>query len=390
MSSGEVVVVLEGAGMQRGDGEALKKLLLGELEPLCSVLMAEDKRAAANSSGGVEGKGVGRYILELICTGRLKEESEVLPALSQTFLARSLSAGQLEQITEKVVWYLRKEQFVLLSPSPSSPLLPSQLGLATVMAGLSPPDALLALPELKAARSCLHTRTSLHLLYLCIPSHAHIHPDWAVYEQMVDRLYREYPVVEQLGGRLGINRAVLCQSKFRPPSAPSLVYQRFYLAVLLFSLLSEYPLPVQGSTSLGRGQLQQLQRDAGIQASMLSVFCATLNWPLLASALEEIGSRLTTGVATELRPLVRIGQEVTASRAKCLFEAGIKDAGDVISCGVERIASVLLRSMPHRCSNNSVQSRGSRALDENNSDAVNREAREMEGCVRLSRIIVQR
>ena len=49
----------------------------------------------------------------------------------------------------------------------------------------------------------------------------------------------------------------------------------------------------------------------------------------------------------DILPLVRLGSEVTASRARTLYRGGIESAQDLLYAGVKRIAELLQDSLPY-------------------------------------------
>lgn len=57
-----------------------------------------------------------------------------------------------------------------------------------------------------------------------------------------------------------------------------------YIVVFLGRLLGS-------AGQVGRGLLQQLQRDASVCCGMLVVFCRELNWHILAAALEDFSGK---------------------------------------------------------------------------------------------------
>ena len=129
------------------------------------------------------------------------------------------------------------------------------------------------------------------------------------------------------------------------------LYKRFYTAVLLFALVQEWPIAgilreIPSTQEVNRGQLQTLQKDAAAFCGMTVVFCKKLNWHYLAACLEDFSARLSFGVGRDLLPLVKIGSEVTASRARALLQSGIENAKDIVEEGADTIAAVLLEALP--------------------------------------------
>lgn len=127
------------------------------------------------------------------------------------------------------------------------------------------------------------------------------------------------------------------------------LYRRFFHAILLFTLVQEWPITsvTRLISAVTRGQLQQLQKDAAVFCGMTVVFCRKLNWPLLASCLEDFSSRLNYGVHKDILPLVRLGQEVTAARARAMLKQGIESAQDILYAGLPVLTELLVESLPY-------------------------------------------
>ena len=115
---------------------------------------------------------------------------------------------------------------------------------------------------------------------------------------------------------LGAARGDLCRYKHSPPKfnctkPKTLFYKRFYSALLLFNLIQEIPLNrISQWVDIQRGQIQQLQKEAGAFCGMIVSFCEKLNWISLSCVLATYTSRLMFGVRPELLPLTRLGTEV--------------------------------------------------------------------------------
>jgi hypothetical protein len=152
----------------------------------------------------------------------------------------------------------------------------------------------------------------------------------------------------------GIERGQLCTYAFnnpprQSPTAKAQLYRRFYSAILLFTLVQEWPITrvTRLITNVTRGQLQQLQKDAAVFCGMTVVFCKKLNWPMLASCLEDFSARLNYGVHKDILPLVRLGQEITAARARAFLKSGIESALDIVHAGVDTLTELLVESLPY-------------------------------------------
>ncbi len=339
----------------------------------------------------------------MITCGRLVKEQEVLNFVSCTLMNVQLPQEQVFELVKNAVIFLKQGGFIQLSTQ--GVLVPSALGKATMLSGIAPKDAVEILPSLLQARSKLllhHGNAGLHPIFLVTPpctlapqyispvnksnsngpqtnssslshysgSTGGIEPDWDNFEKLVDLLMKDYPEIKQLLACLNIEHAHLLACKFNKPSIQSdryKLYKRLYNAILLFTLIQEWPLnKILSFTSLAssngngnrgsssttssssRGQLQQLLKDASAFCGMVIVFCKKLNWPMLVSCFEELNTRLSYGVASkDVLPLVRIGSDVmSVTRARAFVKQEIKTPYDVVSVGAERLAQILVDSLP--------------------------------------------
>jgi hypothetical protein len=152
----------------------------------------------------------------------------------------------------------------------------------------------------------------------------------------------------------GIEPGQLCTYAFNNPSRSAAnpkpqIYRRFFSAILLFTLVQEWPITrvTRLITTVTRGQLQQLQKDAAVFCGMTEVFCRKLNWPMLAACLEDFSARLNYGANKDILPLVRLGPEVTAARARVFLRDGIESAVDIMNAGLTTLTELLADSLPY-------------------------------------------
>ena len=68
---------------------------------------------------------------------------------------------------------------------------------------------------------------------------------------------------------------------------------------------------------------------------------------MLGSCLDDFSSRLNYGVHKDILPLVRLGSELTASRARILHKSGIESAQDILFAGVAHLTELLQDSLPY-------------------------------------------
>ena len=164
-------------------------------------------------------------------------------------------------------------------------------------------------------------------------------------------------------------------------------YRRFYNAIVLFILIQEWPITRVASMTktATRGQLQQLQKDASIFCNMVVTFCKKLNWEILASCLDDYSSRLSFGAHKDILPLVRIGSEITNTRARIFFKNKICNAKDIISAGIKKITQLLIDTLP-------FYSRDAIDITNNinSSELHNRRELAKDSCERLAKKIISR
>lgn len=273
------------------------------------------------------------------------------------------------------------------------------------MSGIAPKDAVQILRPLLDARAKLILKGGLHPVYLVTPPSTPIEPDWKNYEKILHVLYQEHPDAEAVATYLGnatfvtkilsfslvllrhvvvaqcatnllhhnnehtflivsvrlcalnitgIEQGQLCSYAFNNPprsnTTPKVqLYRRFFSAILLFTLIQEWPITnvTRLLSTVTRGQLQQLQKDAAVFCGMTVVFCKKLNWPLLASCLSDFSGRLNYGVHKDILPLVRLGSEITAARARVFLKNGVESAQDIMYAGLPLLTELLVESLPY-------------------------------------------
>jgi hypothetical protein len=67
----------------------------------------------------------------------------------------------------------------------------------------------------------------------------------------------------------------------------------------------------------------------------------------LACCLEDYCSRLNYGANKDILPLVRIGTEVTPSRARVFLKSDISSPQDILIAGLGRITQLLVDTLPY-------------------------------------------
>ena len=262
--------------------------------------------------------------------------------------------AQVVEYTREALVFLKKEQFV--QTSSGGELSPSPLGVATTLSGIAPKDAVMILKSLLEARTKLILKGGLHPVFLVTPPSTSIEPDWNNYERILEVLFREHPDAKDVAEHLGIAHHQLGVFAFNHPSysnsagnATVQLYRRFYSAILLFTLIQEWPITrvTQTISTVTRGQLQQLQKDASTFCGMTVVFCKKLNWTMLGCCLEDYCARLNYGANKDILPLVRLGSEITNGRARILLKNNISSPADILHAGLRRITELLVDTLPY-------------------------------------------
>ena len=282
---------------------------------------------------------------------------------------------------KQAILFLRKHGFV--QNLDSGALQSSALGIATTLSGIPPKDAVLILQPLENARRRLILTGGLHPVFLITPTSLSysVAIQWRSYERIFEAFLKDCPEAEVVADHLGINRAKLREFSQNPPGARDentdtiRLYRRFYLAMMLFTQVqSEWPItrvlsqffPQDNSQGVGgssssnsnsggdqsgqvtRGVIQSLQKEASTFCSMVVIFCKKLNWPILASCLEDYSERLSYGVRKELLPLMRLGPDMTAIRARSFIKYGMESAHDIVAADITQVMEVLNSCQPHQ------------------------------------------
>lgn len=390
-SLGEAVLIVP--AKNRVQLELATRLVTAEIEPLHSCLhcgpdsgVRPQGAPAAVPTAVSTPVGLVKLLLEMVCCGGLSQEERVADFVSCTLMA-SQHASQVEELAAAAVSYLFQHKFLLATSQRA--LVASPLGLATALSGISPPDALLLLPALTVARHRFVAKSGFHAVFLCTPPSSAVQPVWPDFEVVVNAFYKDHPDVEPVAEMLGINRGELLSLSNRPPpfgccSPKTLLYKRFYSAIILFRLIQEQPLnAVSRIMRVERGQGQALQKDAAMFCHMTIQFCNKLNWRYLACCLDSLSGRLNYGVSEELLPLVRIGPEVPSVRARALVRSGLKTPLLVATAGPEAVAAVIFASLP-------FDSRDPLAVGKDLEGSEEDRRRVLHSCLRLATRIVGR
>ena len=239
-------------------------------------------------------------------------------------------------------------------------LYPTPLARATVLSGLSPREAVDILRPLRAANEKLFVKSPLHLIFLVTPPEWHgrngLSVPWVdyarIYESFVHNCASD---TEAVAAHVGIDRGRLMRYTHSPPgkldtSASTMQYRRFFHALVLLGIVTEWP-GVAGIIDRyladHRGALQSLQEQASYFCRQTAIFCQELNWTYLAAALGTISTRLNYGVREELLPLVRLGRDMSGTRAREFYKRHLRCPEDLVSAGWVRVKEVLDQMIPY-------------------------------------------
>ncbi|XP_058838608.1 DNA polymerase theta [Topomyia yanbarensis] len=206
-------------------------------------------------------------------------------------------------------------------------LTATQLGSACLAASMPPRDGFLLFSELQKSRQCFVLETELHAIYLVTPysvSYQWQSIDWMAYLTRWEKLPEP---MKRVGELVGVREAFLVKAlrgNVNSDDYQSLqIHKRFYTALALKELVDEKPLSeVAHEFVCTRGLLQSLQQVAATFAGIVTSFCTSLNWNLLAMIVSQFKERLFFGIQPDLLDLMRISS-LNGQRARMLFNAGI-------------------------------------------------------------------
>lgn len=313
--------------------------------------------------------GFRRLLLELIlCKLIPSVDDAVLAALASSTLVAQQARSQLAaefgepaasalasqavllHLQEAVQWLLRHDFIRRVRPAAGASTAaataaaprvvgPTQLGSACFYSALSPEEAIFAHAELDRARTgglCLED--DMHCLALLTPCYLGEGGGSRQWEPPGD--WWGSAVTWPASKLLGFTPSLLRRADPRT--------QRLYAASVLEKLLREEDLDSvvrdardgSGSDGLARGTLQTFQNAAATYAGQVVTFAAELHWGDLASVLSVVARQLDFGVRPELLPLMAI-PDITPQRARRLFSHGLKSPAEMLSAGVEAVASCL-------------------------------------------------
>ncbi|XP_062540713.1 DNA polymerase theta [Armigeres subalbatus] len=206
-------------------------------------------------------------------------------------------------------------------------LVSTPLGNACLSASMAPRDGFLLFSELQKSRQCFVLESELHAIYLVTPYSVSYQWQNISWVDFLERWESMDAAMRRVGELVGIRDAFLVKGlrgKIADADHEALmIHKRFYTALALKRLVDEEPLSVVAQQfQCSRGLLQSLQQVAATFAGIVTAFCTSLNWNLLAMIITQFKERLFFGVQPDLLDLMRISS-LNGQRARLLFNAGV-------------------------------------------------------------------
>ncbi|KAJ8339113.1 hypothetical protein SKAU_G00358990 [Synaphobranchus kaupii] len=281
-----------------------------------------------------DGKGIQSLILSVIGLSITKTAEEIGEFMSASLLGVQEPCIALEKslrdITQDSVHFLIQKGLVSASsthPGNGTVLTITKLGRATYKGSIDLTYSDILYKDLSKGLECLMLNSFLHLVYLVTPYDmvSQCKPDWMIYFRQFSTLSA---VEQKMSATVGVPESFVArkaagQSVKR--AVDTVVVNRLYLAMVLFSLLKETDLwSVSDRFQLPRGFIQNLLNSASAFSSCVLHFTEELEefWAYKA-LLTELTRRLTYCVQPELIPLMEVAG-VLESRAKQLYSSGYK------------------------------------------------------------------
>lgn len=307
------------------------------------------------SSLGTNDHGLTRALLEIIST-RLATSTSAIDLYFQSTLFCHVhpSPPELPALLEAALSTLKTSN--LVTSSSSGTWAATKCGLATVAAGLSPPDGLFLHAELGAALRSFNLETDMHIIYQFTTIHSTTQPfdlDWKHLRDEFERL--DEPSL-RAAGAIGLKPAFIhrmAQGATFKPTTPEQentlrVHRRFYVSLMLRRLLNEHPVHrVASAFGIARGFVQSISSTCRGFTSASATFCRVMGWAGLAVLLEHYAWRLEMGVRDELIALAKI-PFVKNVTARVFWDNGLRDVEAVAKADVEKVMELLAKATPKK------------------------------------------
>ncbi|XP_055906695.1 DNA polymerase theta [Eupeodes corollae] len=327
-----------------------KDLVCASLNPISSCLEME-------SSTHLK-----RALLEVISSGVATQKSDIENFVSCTLL------NTQKEITEKnaenedtndknrsfifdSIDFLIEFEFIRLQHDEEKNVdnyVATRLGMACLASSMPPTDGLILFSELQKSRRCFVLESELHAVYLVTPYSVCYQLqdlDWLMYLDLWEKLS---PAMKKVGELVGVKESFLVRAMRGHTKLDyklMQVHKRFYTALALQELVNETPVnTVAVKYKCNRGMLQSLQQMASTFAGIVTAFCNSLNWTMLALIVGQFKERLFFGVHRDLIDLMRL-PDLNYKRARVLFDSGIQSLIDLANADVFTVEKVLHNSL---------------------------------------------
>uniref|UniRef100_A0A5K3F6N0 POLAc domain-containing protein n=1 Tax=Mesocestoides corti TaxID=53468 RepID=A0A5K3F6N0_MESCO len=355
----------------------VKQLLSSGMPPVTSCLLTRSADPEAS---------LRRALLEVIANGIVDNVEDAKHYLDNTLLSACLRAsrcrrspspsprlrsrrrssgcgyadiaGGLPRLLSACLEALASSKLITMEACDDAPdlLRPTALGRAVLSSSLGPVDGLTVYAELSKARRSVALDTDLHLVYLVTPVYLNVDRpmDWFLYLDIYHNLSQEERHVADLVGvdERFITRCLSGSTTGRTNTSTAaslhLLHRRFYMALILYSLVCEGGLAgVSERFAVNRGVLQSLMQQASTYAGMVTVFCNRLGWTHMERLFAGFQTRLFFGVANELLDLIRLTPLLNVQRARALYLAGFTSVAVLARARTKEVERVLQRVNPY-------------------------------------------
>lgn len=186
--------------------------------------------------------------------------------------------------------------------------------------------------------------SELHAIYLVTPysvCNQMADIDWLLFLEMLEKLPAP---LQRVANLVGINDSFVVKAMRAVKKVDyklMQIHKRFFIALALQELVNELPITeVAIKYKMSRGILQSLQQMAGTFAGIVTAFCNSLNWTMLAVIVAQFKERLFFGIHPDLMDLMRISS-LNSQRARALFKNGIETLAELAQSSVFVVEKIL-------------------------------------------------
>ncbi|KAJ5066259.1 helicase and polymerase-containing protein [Anaeramoeba ignava] len=299
-----------------------------------------------------ESKGLRRILIECVSSGLIRTKYDAERLMQSTlcnFFEEKKQKGKMEELLVNSLNYLKENGFIQNNEDEDIYQI-SDLGQGVVDSCLDLNDSLVLYQELLKAKEGLILDSELHALYYIVPISHNIPVNWQIYEEVYCRMNRGLKKVADL---LGVSEGYIFRvtSRIIDPQNDTVdeiarIHRKFFVALLLFDLIQETPLPIVSEKyGVDRGEIQSLMNSAGSFSFQVATFCEKIGFHLLHPIMISISERVNFGVKGEIVNLTQIPY-VKPYRARKLYQAGYVSIEDVAKAKVEDIEKLIKINKP--------------------------------------------